>query len=381
MPPSLLTPVTLGSLALPNRFVMAPLTRTRTGEERVPGELNAEYYRQRAGAGLIVSEAVAITPEAVGYKWTPGLWTDEQVAGWRLVTDAVHAEGGRIVAQLWHVGRISHASFHADGLPVSSTDRAADAKSFTAEGYVPTSVPRRLATEELPRVVQDYRRATVRALAAGFDGVEVHAANGYLIEQFLTDGVNDRADAYGGPVEARARLALEVVDAVVAAAGGPGAVGIRLSVGNGASGTTDSDPAAVLAHLGAELDRRGLAYVHYVEPVTPEGRRTDLTAVLRRTWTGPLVLAQGFTRPRRSRRWPRAAPTPWRSARRSSATPTCPSGTGPGRRSPTPTRSTFYGEGPGGLHDLPVAAGRRAGLRGLTPRRGPAPPRPTVGRC
>ena len=352
-PPSLLTPVTLGSLELPNRFVMAPLTRTRTGEQRVPGELNAEYYRQRAGAGLIVSEAVAITPEAVGYKWTPGLWTDEQVAGWRLVTDAVHAEGGRVVAQLWHVGRISHASFHADGLPVSSTDRAADAKSFTADGYVPTSVPRRLATEELPRVVEDYRRATVRALAAGFDGVEVHAANGYLIEQFLTDGVNDRTDPYGGPVEARARLALEVVDAVVEAAGGAGTVGIRLSVGNGASGTTDSDPAAVLAHLGAELDRRGLAYVHYVEPVTPEGRRTDLTAVLRSTWTGPLVLAQGFTPATAEQAVAEGRADAVAFGKAFISNPDLPERHRTGAPLADPDSSTFYGEGPQGYTTYP----------------------------
>lgn len=291
----LLTPVTLGQISLRNRFVMAPLTRTRTGEARVPGAMNAEYYRQRAGAGLIVSEATAITPEAVGYKWTPGLWTDEQVAGWRTVTDAVHDEGGAIVAQLWHVGRISHADFHADGMPVSSTDRAADATSFTADGYVPTSTPRRLRTDEMPRVVEDFRRAAVAATAAGFDGVEVHAANGYLLEQFLAADVNDRTDAYGGSVENRSRLLLEVVDAVVAATGSPGTVGIRMSLGNASSGTTDPDPAAVLAHLGAELDRRGLAYVHYVEPVTEQGRRTDLTDALRSTWTGGFVLAQGFT--------------------------------------------------------------------------------------
>ena len=353
VPSPLLTPVTLGSLELPNRFVMAPLTRTRTGEERVPGALNAEYYRQRAGAGLIVSEAVAITPEAVGYKWTPGLWTDEQVAGWRLVTDAVHAEGGRVVAQLWHVGRISHASFHADGMPVSSTDRAADATSFTADGYVPTSTPRRLATDELPRVVEDYRRATVRALAAGFDGVEVHAANGYLLEQFLADGVNDRTDGYGGPVEARARLTLEVVDAVVQAAGDPGVVGIRLSLGNGASGTTDSDPAGVLRHLGAELDRRGLAYVHYVEPVTPDGRRTDLSEVLRSTWTGPFVLAQGFTPATAEQAVAEGRADAVAFGKAFISNPDLPERHRTGAPLADADSSTFYGEGPQGYTTYP----------------------------
>lgn len=354
---SLLSPVRLGALDLPNRFVMAPLTRTRTGEARVPGELNAEYYRQRAGAGLIVSEAVAITPEAVGYKWTPGLWNDEQVAGWRQVTDAVHAEDGRIVAQLWHVGRISHSDFHADGLPVSSTDTAAEgAKSFTADGYVATSVPRRLRTDEMPRVVEDYRRATANALRAGFDGVEVHAANGYLLEQFLADGVNDRDDSYGGSLENRARLLLEVVDAVVAETGAADRVGIRLSLGNGTAGTTDSDVEGALAYLGAELDRRGLAYVHYIEPVTEAGRRTDVTAALRRTWTGPLVLAQGFT--------PESAAETVESGRADAvafgrafiSNPDLPERYRVGAELAEADGSTFYGEGPEGYTTYPSLA-------------------------
>lgn len=351
----MLSPVDLGALALPNRFVMAPLTRTRTGEERVPGPLNAEYYRQRAGAGLIVSEAVAITPEAVGYKWTPGLWSEEQVTGWRTVTEAVHTEGGRIVAQLWHVGRISHSDFHADGLPVSSTDRAAEgARSFTKDGYVATSTPRRLRTDEMPRVVADYRRATANAVAAGFDGVEVHGANGYLLEQFLSDAVNDRDDAYGGPRENRARLLLEVVDAVVAETGSADRVGIRLSLGNGASGATDSDTAGTLAYLGAELDRRGLAYVHYIEPVADGGRRTELSAALRSTWSGPLVLAQGFT--------PESAAEAVASGRADAvafgrafiSNPDLPERHRVGAELAEADASTFYGEGPQGYVDYPA---------------------------
>ncbi|MFC3689098.1 alkene reductase [Aquipuribacter hungaricus] len=351
----LLDPVRLGSLSLPNRFVMAPLTRTRTTEARVPGAMNAEYYRQRAGAGLIVSEAVAITPEAVGYKWTPGLWSQEQVDGWRTVTDAVHAAGGRIVAQLWHVGRISHSSFHADGLPVSSTDTAADAKSFTEDGYVPTSTPRRLRTDEMPRVVEDYRRATVNAVAAGFDGVEVHAANGYLLEQFLADGVNDRTDGYGGSIENRARLTLEVVDAVVAAAGDPGTVGIRLSLGNGSSGTSDADPAAVLAHLGAGLDRRGLAYVHYVEPVTDDGRRTDLSEALRSTWTGPFVLAQGFTPETGEQAVAEGRADAVAFGKAFIGNPDLPERHRTGAPLADADPSTFYGEGPEGYTSYPAA--------------------------
>lgn len=291
----LLTPVAAGSLALPNRVVMAPLTRNRAADGRVPTALNAEYYRQRAGAGLIVSEAISITPQAVGYIATPGLWTDEQVAGWQMVTEAVHAGGGRIVAQLWHVGRVSHTSFHVGAPPVSSTDRAADAQTFTAAGFEATSTPRRLAEDELPGVVKDYVAATRRAREAGFDGVEVHAANGYLLEQFLASAVNDRTDGYGGPVEARSRLLLEVVDAVISAWGSADGVGIRLSLGNGTAGTDDGDPAAVLGYLGEQLQQRNLAYVHYVEARDGEGaRRTDLTDALRAGWRGTFVLAGGF---------------------------------------------------------------------------------------
>jgi N-ethylmaleimide reductase len=354
---SLLSPVSLGALDLPNRFVMAPLTRTRTGEARVPGDLNAEYYRQRAGAGLIVSEAVAITPEAVGYKWTPGLWTDEQVAGWRTVTDAVHEESGRIVAQLWHVGRISHTSFHDGRPPVSSTDTpAVGAKSFTANGYEATSTPRRLGTDEMPRVVEDYRRATANAFAAGFDGVEVHAANGYLLEQFLADGVNDRGDAYGGSVANRARLLLEVVDAVVAQAGSASRVGIRLSLGNGTGGTTDTDPAAVLAHVGAELDRRGLAYVHYVEPIVDGGRRVDLTAALRGAWTGPLVLAQGFTPESAEEAVAQGRADAVAFGRAFISNPDLPERHRVGAELAEPDASTFYGEGPEGYTTYPSLA-------------------------
>lgn len=354
MTTSLLSPVSLGALDLPNRFVMAPLTRTRTGEARVPGHLNAEYYRQRAGAGLIVSEAAAITPEAVGYKWTPGLWNEEQVAGWRTVNEAVHAEGGRIVAQLWHVGRISHSSFHGGQPPVSSTDRAAEgAKSFTAQGYEATSTPRALRTDEVPRLVEDFRRATVNATAAGFDGVEVHAANGYLLEQFLADGVNDRTDSYGGTVTNRARLTLEVVDAVVAAVGDASRVGIRLSLGNGTAGTTDSDAGGVLSYLGAELDRRGLAYVHYIEPVVDGERQVGLTETLRRAWRGPLVLAQGFT--------PESAEAAVSEGRADAvafgrafiSNPDLPERHRVGAELVEADSATFYGEGPQGYTDYP----------------------------
>ncbi|WP_336923418.1 alkene reductase [Aquipuribacter sp. SD81] len=357
---TLLHPTRLGALVLPNRLVMAPLTRTRTGAERRPGPLNVEYYRQRATAGLLVSEGVAISPEAVGYLDTPGLWREDQVEGWRAVTEAVHAGGGRIAAQLWHVGRISHTSFHDGAAPVSSTSRAADARSYTAAGYEPVSTPRALATEELARVAADYRHAAVAAREAGFDAVEVHGANGYLIEQFLTSGVNDRTDAYGGDVAGRARLLGEVVDAVVEGFGGADRVGIRLSVGNGTSGATDDDPAGLLAHVGGVLQQRGLAFVHYVEPVTPEGRRTDLTAALRSTWHGPVVLAQGFT--------PDSAAEAVREGRADAvafgrafiANPDLPERVRLGAALNEPDSSTFYGTGARGYTDYPTLPQRAA---------------------
>nr|MCU0968811.1 alkene reductase [Rubrivivax sp.] len=222
--PILFDPIRLGEIDLATRVVMAPLTRNRAAPGQVPTPLMASYYAQRAdpatGAGLIVSEATQVCPEGQGYLDTPGLHSAAQVAGWRLVTDAVHARGGRIVAQLWHVGRISHVSLQPGGAaPVSSTARPARGKTFTRDGFVPCSAPRALAEAEIPGIVAAYRAAAARALEAGFDGVEVHAANGYLIDQFLRDSINDRSDGYGGPVARRVRLLAEVMEAVAAEIG------------------------------------------------------------------------------------------------------------------------------------------------------------------
>ena len=226
---TLFEPIQIGDIALANRIVMAPLTRNRAVAGNCPGPLTVEYYRQRATAGLIVAEASPISPMAQGYLDTPGIWSAEQVAAWRAVTDAVHAEGGKIVLQLWHVGRISHVSLLPDGAaPVSATARTAEASTFTRDGFVPVSAPRALRDDELPGLVEDYRKAARNAIAAGFDGVEIHAANTYLLEQFLRDSVNDRSGPYGGSIENRARLTLEVTD-TVAKVWGADRVGIRLS--------------------------------------------------------------------------------------------------------------------------------------------------------
>jgi N-ethylmaleimide reductase len=238
----LFAPFDLGGLALPNRIVMAPMTRNRAGPGNVPTALNAEYYAQRASAGLIVTEATQVSPQGVGYPGTPGIHTDAQVEGWRRVTDAVHRAGGRIFLQLWHVGRISHPSLQPDGvLPVAPSAIAAEGEAFTPRGLQPFVVPRALEVAEIPGVVAQFEEGAWRAQAAGFDGVEIHGANGYLIDQFLRDGTNRRTDRYGGSVENRARFLLEVTEAV-AGVWGADRVGVRLSPWSDFNSMRDSDP-------------------------------------------------------------------------------------------------------------------------------------------
>jgi N-ethylmaleimide reductase len=267
---TLFEPVTLGSLVLSNRIVMAPLTRSRAGAGDAPGPVNAEYYRQRASAGLIISEATNISQQGKGYAFTPGIYTDGQVAGWRLVTDEVHAAGGRIYCQLWHVGRISHPSLQpGGGLPVAPSAVRPAGQAFTETGFQPLVTPRALETSEIPGLIGDYVHAAQCAKRAGFDGVEVHAANGYLLEQFLRTKTNQRTDSYGGSVENRARLLLEVTEAVAGVWGGA-QMGIRLSP---VSPANDMDGAAgdaqeVYNYVVAGLERLGLGYMHIVEGAT-----------------------------------------------------------------------------------------------------------------
>ncbi|WP_088285264.1 alkene reductase [Ideonella sp. A 288] len=300
---TLFDPFRLGDIDVANRIVMAPLTRNRaTGT--IPNALMVEYYRQRANAGLIVTEASQVCPEGQGYLDTPGIHSPAQVAGWRAVTDAVHAEGGRIVIQLWHVGRISHTSLQPGGAaPVSSTARPAHGKTFTAAGFVPTSTPRALRTDELPGVVAAYRHAARCAMDAGFDGVEVHGANGYLLEQFLRDSINDRTDAYGGSIENRARLLLEVMKAVAAEIGG-GRTGLRLSPVTPVNDAgQDSNPAALYGHVVRALAPLKLAFLHLIEGQT--GGPRDLSAqgvapfdyaALRRDFSGAWMVNNGYNR-------------------------------------------------------------------------------------
>ncbi len=297
---SLFDPIKIGDIALANRIVMAPLTRNRAIAGNVAGPLTVEYYRQRATAGLIIAEASQISPMAQGYLDTPGIYSPEQIAGWRQVTDAVHAAGGKIVLQLWHVGRISHTSLLPDGgAPVSSTDKVANASTFTSDGFVPVSKPRALRDDEIPGLIDDYRRAARNAIAAGFDGVEVHAANTYLIEQFLRDSVNDRSGPYGGSVANRARLLLEVMQAVTDEIGA-GRTGVRLSPMTTFTAPLDSDPQALYGYIVEQLAPLGLAYLHVIEGETggtrtPEGKRFDYEA-LHRSYPGAWMVNNGYAR-------------------------------------------------------------------------------------
>jgi N-ethylmaleimide reductase len=270
---TLFDPIQFGDIAAANRVVMAPLTRDRAGPGRTPTALMATYYGQRAGAGMIVSEATQISPVGQGYLDTPGIYSPEQVAGWRRVTEAVHERGGKMVAQLWHVGRISHVSLQPGGQPpVSSTSRRAHAKTFTAQGFEEVSEPRALRTQELPGIVAEYRQAARNALDAGFDGVEVHGANGYLLEQFLRDSINDRTDAYGGTIENRCRLLLEVMQAIVAEIGA-GRTGVRLSPVTPANDAAlDSNPQALFDHVVTQLAPLRLAFIHVIEGATGGAR-------------------------------------------------------------------------------------------------------------
>jgi N-ethylmaleimide reductase len=294
----LFSPVRLGSLTLKNRITMAPLTRCRAGEGDVPGPLNATYYEQRAEAGLLISEATNISQQGKGYAWTPGIYTDAQVAGWKLVTDAVHAAGGLIFCQLWHVGRISHPDHQVNGaLPVSASAIKPRVKAFTTTGFKPCVTPRPLRTDEIPGVIADYAHAAACAKAAGFDGVELHAANGYLIDQFLRTSTNYRTDRYGGTLENRVRLLTEVTQALLGVWDAD-RVGVRLAPVSHANDVTDADPTATFGRTVQILDGLGVGFIHIVEGQTIGPR--DLEGfdfpALRRSFRGLYMANNGYTR-------------------------------------------------------------------------------------
>ena len=294
---TLFSPLRLGALTLPNRIVMAPLTRNRAAPGNVATELTAQYYAQRAAAGLIISEASQVVPEGQGYQDTPGIHSDAQIAAWRKVTDAVHAAGGRIFLQIWHVGRISHRDLQPGGkLPVAPSAIRPEGQAFTETGFKPLETPRALETDEIPAIAAQFGKAAENARAAGFDGVEVHGANGYLIDQFLRDGTNKRGDAYGGSIENRTRFLIEAVEAAARAIG-PDRVGVRLSPLSPFNDISDSNPEAVFTYAVEQLSARGIAYLHVIEGATQGAREPeggfDL-AKLRAAFNGPYIGNNGY---------------------------------------------------------------------------------------
>ena len=293
----LFQPFRLGSLELANRVVMAPLTRNRALAGNVAAPITAEYYAQRASAGLIVAEGSQVSPMGQGYLATPGIHSREQVAGWRQVTEAVHAGGGRIFLQLWHVGRVSHVSLLPDGAsPLAPSAVIANTKTYLGQGFEPVSAPRALATAEIPGIVDDFRRAAANAREAGFDGVEIHAANGYLIDQFLKDGANRRDDRYGGSIDNRTRLLAEVTGAVCAEIGRD-RVGVRLSPAGPINDCADSAPHSLFELAVDKLDALGPVYLHMIEGITGMTRDTDPPvdfAALRRRFSGVYMANNGL---------------------------------------------------------------------------------------
>ncbi|MBV9080176.1 MAG: alkene reductase [Elusimicrobia bacterium] len=293
----LFTPVQVGPYNLKNRIVMAPMTRNRAGAGNVPGQLQATYYRQRASAGLLITEATQVTPEGQGYPNTPGIHSKEQVEGWKLTTKAVHEAGGKIFLQLWHVGRISHSLYQPNKqLPVAPSPVPMEGELYTPEGMKPYETPRPLELKEIPQVVEQFRRGAQLALEAGFDGVEVHGANGYLIDQFLQDGTNKRTDEYGGAVANRARFLLEVMRAVISV-WGASRVGVRLSPNGSFHNMKDSNPKETFSYAIRELDHFGLAYLHLRTGTRSDirhGREAVPIEAFRPLFKGPLMLNDQF---------------------------------------------------------------------------------------
>ena len=289
--PTLFDPLQIGDLTLQNRIIMAPLTRQRAGDVRVPNALMAKYYAERASAGLIISEATSVTPQGVGYAATPGIWSQEQVEGWKLVTSAVHAAGGKIFLQLWHVGRVSDPIFLNGDLPVAPSAIAPQGHVSHVRPQRPFVTPRALDLAEIPAIVEAYRKGAENAKAAGFDGVQVHGANGYLLDQFLQDSTNQRTDAYGGPIENRARLMLEVVDACIEV-WGANRVGMHLAPRGDAHTMGDSNAAATFGYVARELGKRKIAFIAAREALG----ESRLGPQLKAAFGGPYIANERFTK-------------------------------------------------------------------------------------
>lgn len=351
--PTLFDPIHVGDLHLPNRIFMAPLTRCRTSEGRVPNQLMREYYTQRASAGLILTEATSVSPMGVGYPNTPGIWSEEQVAGWRMITEAVHNDGGKILLQLWHVGRISDPMYLDGKLPVAPSAIAPAGHVSQVRPIKTFVTPRALGIEEIPGIIEEYRKGAANALRAGFDGVEIHGANGYLLDQFLQDKTNQRTDQYGGTIDNRARLMLEVTDAVVAV-WGAGRVGMHLAPRGDAHDIGDSNPAATFGYVARELGKRRIAFICARESLG-ENR---LGPQLKAAFGGIYVANEEFTKESAEQVLAAGEADAVAFGKLFIANPDLPNRFINNAALNEPDSSTFYAEGAKGYTDYPFAAAR-----------------------
>ena len=347
--PTLFAPVRIGAWNLPNRIVFAPLTRARAGAERIPNALMAEYYAQRAAVGLIISEATSVTPMGVGYADTPGIWSAAQVEGWKLITDAVHKAGGRMVLQLWHVGRISDPMFLNGALPVAPSAIAAAGHVSLVRPLKPFVTPRALALEEIPGIIEAYRGGAENAKKAGFDGVEIHGANGYLLDQFLQDKTNHRTDIYGGPIENRARLMLEVTDAVISVWGAD-RVGMHLAPRGDAHDMGDSNPLATFRYVARELGKRRIAFICARESLGDN----RIGPQLKTAFGGSYIANEGFTQETANQVLAAGEADAVAFGVPLLANPDLPARFRKNAPLNTPDQSTFYASGPKGYTDYPV---------------------------
>lgn len=344
----LFQPLQAGAFTFPNRMMMAPLTRCRASEGRVPNAMMAEYYAQRGSFGMILTEATSISPQGVGYPNTPGIWSAEQVEGWKLVTSAVHEAGGQILLQLWHVGRISDPIYLDGELPVAPSAIAPAGHVSLVRPEKAFVTPRALDISEIPGIVEDYRRAAENAKAAGFDGVEIHGANGYLIDQFLQDSSNKRTDEYGGSIENRARFLLEVADAVISV-WGAGRVGVHLAPRGDAHDVGDSDPASVFHHAARELGKRGVAFLCSRESY----EKPPLGPSLKQAFGGVYIANEGFTAESAREAILNGEADAVAFGKKAIANPDLVERFRTGAPLNEPNPATFYGEGPVGYTDYP----------------------------
>jgi 2,4-dienoyl-CoA reductase-like NADH-dependent reductase (Old Yellow Enzyme family) len=352
---TLLDPIRIGDWELPSRIIMAPLTRCRASDGRVPNDLMLEYYVQRASAGLIITEATSISAMGVGYPDTPGIWSDAQVASWERITHAVHNAGGRIISQLWHVGRVSDPLYLNGALPLAPSAIAPSGHVSLVRPEKPFVTPRALLLEEIPQIVAEYKKAAENALSAGFDGVELHGANGYLLDQFLQDSSNRRTDEYGGSIENRARLMLETVDAAISV-WGANRVGLHLAPRGDRHGMGDSDPAATFGYVAREVGKRGLAFICARESIVGQRLGPDL----KKDFGGVYIANEGLTREIAEELLASGEADAGAFGRLFIANPDLPERFARNAPLNEPDSTTFYGSGPKGYVDYPPLELERA---------------------